>query len=58
MEFFYIEIWFTVPNSKALDTEDKTNIALVIIDTEDKINIALVINWNVKYKDGTLFNST
>ena len=28
--FSYIEVWFTDQNSKPLETEDKTNITLVI----------------------------
>ena len=29
-EFLYIEVWYTVQNSKSLEIEDKTNIILVI----------------------------
>ena len=42
-EFSYIEVWFTVKNSKPLEIGDK-------------INITLVINWSVKYKNDALFS--
>ena len=42
-EFSYIEVWFTDPNSKPLQTKDKTN-------------ITLVVNQSVQYKNDWLFS--